>query len=901
METLSIALQDYKVELYDGSTRRLITHAIYDAHLSPSEPPRLETWEREKKPVAEGGQGKVYVQRCFAADTIRAVKVIRHKDNTGRRRYLQELETMIRFSHQRYSRLFVRMLGWYAFRKDICIIMEYLPQGDIHTFLRQRSALEENDARTVISQILQGISVMHKAGFAHRDVKPQNILIQRSPNPTSLSSWWVKLADFGISKDVNTTITNGTGAIGTWDYMAPELINYRQGTTAVDYMAGDMWSAGATTLYLMTKLQGAHRQGFKSPEEITQCLPSGTKTSPNARDFLYRALAPDPGFRLDAAGGLTHPWISDLVPSVKGSIIPETDNGKAVLLHETDVQRQRRAYLEAAYWGKLDVVMSCLGDGVDVETRGFGEQSALYIAASQGHEDIVRALLDADAAIDSPNDTNFTPLHAAIHSKHQEMALLLIQQGANVQAADNQGGTPLHHAIIRNLLQVVTQLQASEADVDAVGLHGLTVLHIAAMAGNDEIVLQLPLEKANMEAVVPPSDWLESNFLHLPPLVRAKLSPLHLAILYKHPKVVQCLLNSGSHREVMAAVASTVASALLYCALIAGDPACFKTLLRHIPYRNKKPLWENLLAAAVRSRQTEFAYMLQDTLANYAANAEGLKLIEVPSASDTTKRCELNDELSGVWLRNTRGLFSRKLHIGTPDNPKLFRIAWEALAHGAGRRFFVHASSSAAGPSPALVAGDVPLNKVINGLFQVNPDLMEVQEREPVDVLRMGKTEVGGVWFRFSSGEHGRGQSVGEREDLLPDIDESEDYEWTVSTASHEHLKRYDLFQLQKRDASGTIRHNERREPREHSGGVVATLILNARSLRTRAFSLLITPNEKRVSTDVQNDSGRDALSWERTLRILITALMIWFRHVHEKVSLEDKMDELVGLTTAPS
>ncbi|KAH7320586.1 kinase-like domain-containing protein [Stachybotrys elegans] len=136
--------------------------------------------------------------------------MVRHEEDRGRQQYLRELETMIRFSHEKqYSKLFVRMIAWYPFGKTVCLVMEYLPQGDLYTFLRDRPALDEGESQQVISQVLQGLSMMHDAGFAHRDIKPQNILIQRCPTSTSPGSWWIKLADFGISVDINKTVTQG--------------------------------------------------------------------------------------------------------------------------------------------------------------------------------------------------------------------------------------------------------------------------------------------------------------------------------------------------------------------------------------------------------------------------------------------------------------------------------------------------------------------------------------------------------------------------------------------------------------------------------------------------------------------------------------------------------------------
>lgn len=51
--------------------------------------------------------------------------------------------------------------------------MEYYPQGDLHSYVDKNDRLSELHAQDVVSQILQGLAVMHEAGFAHRDVKPQ--------------------------------------------------------------------------------------------------------------------------------------------------------------------------------------------------------------------------------------------------------------------------------------------------------------------------------------------------------------------------------------------------------------------------------------------------------------------------------------------------------------------------------------------------------------------------------------------------------------------------------------------------------------------------------------------------------------------------------------------------------
>jgi serine/threonine protein kinase len=64
------------------------------------------------------------------------------------------------------------MLGWYDWGSDLCIAMEYFPEGDLHTYLRDHPPLSEDEAKEVITQVLRGLSIMHKRNIAHRDIKP---------------------------------------------------------------------------------------------------------------------------------------------------------------------------------------------------------------------------------------------------------------------------------------------------------------------------------------------------------------------------------------------------------------------------------------------------------------------------------------------------------------------------------------------------------------------------------------------------------------------------------------------------------------------------------------------------------------------------------------------------------
>ncbi|KXJ88770.1 kinase-like domain-containing protein, partial [Microdochium bolleyi] len=128
----------------------------------------------------------------------------------------------------------------------ICIVMEYLALGDLQKHI-DTTPLPESCARLIASQVLEGLDFMHSNNFVHRDLKPSNIMV-KSPGP----DWWVKIADFGLSKrrheDFTTLHTMNRGTMG---YAAPEILGLQAGAASYTF-AVDMWSLGAVVYKLVT-------------------------------------------------------------------------------------------------------------------------------------------------------------------------------------------------------------------------------------------------------------------------------------------------------------------------------------------------------------------------------------------------------------------------------------------------------------------------------------------------------------------------------------------------------------------------------------------------------------------------------------------------------------------------
>ncbi|KAH7162374.1 kinase-like domain-containing protein [Dactylonectria estremocensis] len=317
-------VRDYKLETRFPKKREVI-HIYDDPDAPPSSQQRLECWKSEKRPIGVGGQGEVFLQTCTSGGrhyTHRAVKMIRLQDGGARRRYIRELETIAKFSHDKYSKYFVKFLGWYEKSDSLCIAMEYVPIGDLQTYLVQNSTLDEEDSRQITSQVLRGLALTHREGFAHRDIKPQykNVLIQQCSTPMEPGSWWVKLSDFGISKSLDALTGGASTVIGTQNYMAPELFD-KESYPNIDYLAADMWALGVMTFWILTKTRmfSSPRSFFQYEASPDTLFPRGplddSHVSSDGQAFIRSLTKPKPDERLGANAAISHAWVHSSMPS----------------------------------------------------------------------------------------------------------------------------------------------------------------------------------------------------------------------------------------------------------------------------------------------------------------------------------------------------------------------------------------------------------------------------------------------------------------------------------------------------------------------------------------------------------------------------------------------------------
>ncbi len=164
--------------------------------------------------LGEGGMGAVYQARDRELDRMVALKIIR-SELAGNaeilRRFKQELILARQVTHKNVIRIFD--LGEAEGVKFIT--MEYIEGDDLRTLLRTRGKLPPSEVVNIMEQVCRALDAAHSEGVIHRDLKPQNIMVDKQGK--------VYVMDFGIARSTLLPGMTQTGAlIGTPEYMSPE-------------------------------------------------------------------------------------------------------------------------------------------------------------------------------------------------------------------------------------------------------------------------------------------------------------------------------------------------------------------------------------------------------------------------------------------------------------------------------------------------------------------------------------------------------------------------------------------------------------------------------------------------------------------------------------------------------
>ncbi|MFF3905242.1 Stk1 family PASTA domain-containing Ser/Thr kinase [Streptomyces sp. NPDC001848] len=276
--------------------------------------------------IAVGGMATVYRALDTRLDRVLALKVMHPTlaaDGSFVERFIREAKSVARLDHPNVVQVFDQGTdGSYVY-----LAMEYVSGCTLRDVLRERGALQPRAALDILEPVLAALGAAHRAGFVHRDMKPENVLIGDDGR--------VKVADFGLVRSVDT-VTNTTGTVlGTVSYLAPEQIEHGTADPRVD-----VYACGVVLHEMLT---GAKPHHGGSPAQVlyqhlNEDVPPPSAAVPGLSveldDLVASATARNPALRpadavallgqvLQARGALTDEQL-DAVPP--GALTTDHDN-----------------------------------------------------------------------------------------------------------------------------------------------------------------------------------------------------------------------------------------------------------------------------------------------------------------------------------------------------------------------------------------------------------------------------------------------------------------------------------------------------------------------------------------------------------------------------------------------
>eukprot|EP00271_Cylindrocystis_brebissonii_P014092 TRINITY_DN3514_c0_g1_i1.p1 TRINITY_DN3514_c0_g1~~TRINITY_DN3514_c0_g1_i1.p1 ORF type:complete len:553 (+),score=102.16 TRINITY_DN3514_c0_g1_i1:740-2398(+) len=311
--------------------------------------------------IGRGAFGEVRLCREKTTKNVYAMKKLK-KSEMLRRGQVEHVKAERNVLAEVDSKCIVQLYCSFQDEAHLYLVMEYLPGGDMMTLLMRKDTLTEDEARFYIGETVLAIESIHKHNYVHRDIKPDNLLLDRDGH--------MKLSDFGLCKPLDTVelpmefnpgaegedgqaASDGRGprgrtqaeqlrhwqrnrralafsTVGTPDYIAPEVLLKKGYGVECDW-----WSLGAIMYEMLVGFPP-----FYSDDPMTTCrkivawkshlkFPDEAGLSREARDCICRLLC-NVDKRM-GTGGVheikRHPWFDGLpwddLYSIEAAFIPE--------------------------------------------------------------------------------------------------------------------------------------------------------------------------------------------------------------------------------------------------------------------------------------------------------------------------------------------------------------------------------------------------------------------------------------------------------------------------------------------------------------------------------------------------------------------------------------------------
>ncbi|KAK2453905.1 serine/threonine-protein kinase tricornered [Trifolium repens] len=344
--------------------------------------------------IGKGAFGEVRVCREKATGHVYAMKKLK-KSEMLRRGQVEHVKAERNLLAEVDSTCIVKLYCSFQDEENLYLIMEYLPGGDMMTLLMRKDILTEDEARFYVGETVLAIESIHKHNYIHRDIKPDNLLLDKHGH--------MKLSDFGLCKPLDCSNLqekdlsvgmNRSGllqsdgrpsapkrsqqeqlqhwqknrrmlaysTVGTPDYIAPEVLLKKGYGVECDW-----WSLGAIMYEMLVGYPP-----FYSDEPMATCrkivnwrttlkFPEEAKLSPEAKDLICRLLC-NVEQRLGTKGAdeiKAHAWFEgtewDKLYQMKAAFMPEVNDELDTQNFEKfeEAEKQTEPSSKAGPWRKM--------------------------------------------------------------------------------------------------------------------------------------------------------------------------------------------------------------------------------------------------------------------------------------------------------------------------------------------------------------------------------------------------------------------------------------------------------------------------------------------------------------------------------------------------------------------
>ena len=246
--------------------------------------------------IGTGGMATVFRGRDDVLGRTVAIKTMLPQyatDPSFAARFKQEAQAAAALQ----SPYIVSVYDWGKDGDTYFIVMEYLRGTDLKSGIRKHGALDCKKVAQIGSQIAQALSVAHKHDIIHRDIKPQNIMVQPDGN--------IKVMDFGIARAKNSHLTQDNSVLGTAHYVSPEQTQGKElGPTTDIYSLGIVMYESATGQVPFKgddAISVALKQVSEQPVPPSQINPN---VDPQLEGIILKCMQKDPAARFQTADEL---------------------------------------------------------------------------------------------------------------------------------------------------------------------------------------------------------------------------------------------------------------------------------------------------------------------------------------------------------------------------------------------------------------------------------------------------------------------------------------------------------------------------------------------------------------------------------------------------------------------